>query len=671
MNRAAFILFICCALNSAVHADDLFHVGVAKVDVTPTHPVVLAGYGGRQGEHTAVDTRLWARALVIGEAEPVAIVVLDNCGVPAAIRERVVARVAGHGIPSERLVIASTHTHNAPSLEGYAAVLWAGRLDEQQQQHMEQYTEFAVRRMAEAVLSALKTREPMTLSWGRGRLTFGGNRRVLNDGQWAGFGFQRNGPVDHSLPVLVARDASDKVRAVWANYACHCTTAGSANRINGDWAGYAAAALDREFSDAVGLVSIGCGADVGPQPAGSGALAQQHGEALAAEVTRVISREPVRLKSGPIAESVVVELPIDAPQARAFWDEQLRRGGFHNQLAQVMISRLQKSGRIEKTVSYPLTTWKFGSDLVMVFMAGEVVVDYSVLLNSRIDWRRLWLTAWSNDMPGYIPSRRVLREGGYEADFSQVYYAQPGRYLPEVEDVVLAGVSQLVGPSFKSIEGQEPPDFHVVPSGEQRLWRELPRRVDRLPAEQRAVVSRFRNLARHAVNGCTEFQEDDSEAIDWFNFCGDTVVRRFIRQSRVGRSIRWTTAAPAKPGSTVFMFSGGIGWHSQPARGFELQVGGAASIPFDVVRQPTVWKHGRTGMELLFLPTWTSDEDAAGFFLLVVPKGTAMESLELVVRSTGNDSRRWFALDSDQGFQQRRAKLVQHLVPSNAGSETK
>ena len=37
-------------------------------------------------------------------------------------------------------------------------------------------------------------------------------------------------------------------------------------------------------------------------------------------------------------------------------------------------------------------------------------------------------------MPGYIPSRRILREGGYEADFSQVYYEQPGRYDPSVEE---------------------------------------------------------------------------------------------------------------------------------------------------------------------------------------------------------------------------------------------
>ena len=41
-------------------------IGVAKVDVTPKGPVVLAGYGGRTTEHEGIDTKLWARAMVMG-----------------------------------------------------------------------------------------------------------------------------------------------------------------------------------------------------------------------------------------------------------------------------------------------------------------------------------------------------------------------------------------------------------------------------------------------------------------------------------------------------------------------------------------------------------------------------------------------------------------------------
>ena len=59
-----------------------------------------------------------------------------------------------------------------------------------------------------------------------------------------------------------------------------------------------------------------------------------------------------------------------------------------------------------------MQTWCFGEDLAMVFLGGEVVVDYSIRLNEMLDGDRLWTNAYSNDVPCYIASKRILREGG-------------------------------------------------------------------------------------------------------------------------------------------------------------------------------------------------------------------------------------------------------------------
>ena len=66
----------------------------------------------------------------------------------------------------------------------------------------------------------------------------------------------------------------------------------------------------------------------------------------------------------------------------------------------------------------------------MVFLPGEVVVDYALRLKWEIDQHRLWVVAYTNDVPCYIPSRRVLSEGGYEADLSMVFYGHPSRFAP-------------------------------------------------------------------------------------------------------------------------------------------------------------------------------------------------------------------------------------------------
>ena len=259
-------------VNSVAAADDaqrFMQIGVAKVDVTPHSPAVLAGYGGRTQPFQGVDSKLWARAIVMGTENPVVIVVLDNCGVPATVRNQLAKRLVPRGIEQTHLMVSATHTHNAPTLVGYAPIVWAGRTSSAMEQATANYTNFAVQQMESAVVTALDKREAMTVEWGRGRVTFGANRRVLSDSTWQGFGLQRDGPVDHSLPVLAGRDRSGKVRFVWANYACHCTTVGSRNTVGGDWAGYANAEIESRFPNATSLMTIGCGADVGPQPSGT------------------------------------------------------------------------------------------------------------------------------------------------------------------------------------------------------------------------------------------------------------------------------------------------------------------------------------------------------------------------------------------------------------------
>jgi hypothetical protein len=44
---------------------------------------------------------------------------------------------------------------------------------------------------------------------------------------------------------------------------------------------------------------------------------------------------------------------------------------------------------------------------------------------------------------GYIPSARVLKEGGYEADSSQIYYGNPTKWSPAIEDKIIGKVLEL------------------------------------------------------------------------------------------------------------------------------------------------------------------------------------------------------------------------------------
>ena len=662
LTYSCFLLESVTAIDAnAVNADksEQIWVGVAKVDVTPTIPVVLAGYGGRTKPYEAIDTKLWARALVIGKDEPVAIVVLDNCGVTRKVTRNVRKILSRQGFKDEHVIVATTHTHNAPNLEGYAPILWQGRMTLAQQKETSKYTEWVTRKMAEAVIKARDSKFRAQLSWGQGRVTFGGNRRVIRDGRWAGFGFQFDAPVDHSLPVLVARDEQNRVRAVWANYACHCTTIGSRNSVAGDWAGFANESIERQFTNSVSLVSIGCGADVGPQPSGSLEVARTHGASLAAEVKRMVEKNELeKLNQTPTVRTEIVDLPLEKPKPKSHWEKQAQTRSFERQLAIKMLSEIESNGKIADTVEYPITSWTFGKQLAMVFLPGEVVVDYSVRLKTELDWQRLWITAWSNGMPGYIPSKKVLMQGGYEADFSQTYYGLPGRYQPEVEDLVVNQVRSLVGQTFSNAGNKAPSPFHKPPSREEITFKNFRERLKSLDADQKRVVQQVAEWIPSSQGGLRKIAKGSWGKDQWFNLYGDRVDRSFIRQEKNSESIRWESGEVAIDSQGIFCFTGGLGWISQPeSNGFELKVNGDRVV-FDVVKAPKKWTSTAKSFQLYYLPTWISNEDSAGFFFVAI-RDLPIKSKPITfsVRSLSSGSKRWFGLDVKQNLKADLKKL--------------
>src|SRR5439155_3846443 len=285
-----------------------------------------------------------------------------------------------------------------------------------------------------------------------GQVAFARNRRTPG------------GPVDQALPVLCVTGRDGKVRAVLAGYACHCTTlGGDFNKVCGDWTGYAQQAIEKDFPGALALIAIGCGADANPHPRGGAdgglALAKQHGEELAVEVKRLLDNHRISIRQKLSCRVKRLEVPFEKLPTREQWEERSRQEGIVGYHAKRNLERLDGGEALPTTLPYVVQTWNFGDQLAMVFLAGEVVVDYSLRLKQEFDADRLWINAYANDVPCYIPSRRILKEGGYEAETSLWYYDRPARLDPAVEDLVVGGVRELVPKAFAAYpaKAQFPP----------------------------------------------------------------------------------------------------------------------------------------------------------------------------------------------------------------------
>ena len=80
----------------------------------------------------------------------------------------------------------------------------------------------------------------------------------------------------------------------------------------------------------------------------------------------------------------------------------------------------------------------------MVTLGGEVVVDFALRLKQEHGDERTWVAGYSNDVMAYIPSRRVLTEGGYEGAGAMVYYGLPSPWAPTVEESIVTAVRSLI-----------------------------------------------------------------------------------------------------------------------------------------------------------------------------------------------------------------------------------
>ena len=433
-----------------------WEVGFGRGDITPKQPLRLSGYGSRSEPSLGVDTPLHVRCMVLRSAksaekkagELYVLLSVDTIGFPAVFTQEILQAVQQrHAIGRERFVICCTHSHTSPHVARGLGNLFATPPNDIERQALSEYADAIQGACVTAVDGAIGDLKPGRLFTATGEVTFALNRRVLKDGIWAGFGVNPNGPVDHSLPVLKVTDRTgDKLRGLVFNYACHCTTfGGEYNRVNGDWAGYAAGGLERAHPGVTALCAIGCGGDQNPprDPEKSLQFAQAEGAEIVAEVGRLLAKDWNEITADAVTHFGFASLPIDRPPIEHFRKELNNSRPQVRNHAQIMLEIYDRKKSLPESYPMPIHVWRFGDQFAMVFLGGEVCVDYAHRIRRELGPAKTWVSAYANDVFCYVASERMRPEGGYEVDFSMIYYLQPGRWSSGTEEVILKRVHEL------------------------------------------------------------------------------------------------------------------------------------------------------------------------------------------------------------------------------------
>lgn len=420
--------------------------GVATVDITPASAIWMAGYAARKtaSQGTALPLHAKALALEDGDGRRSVLVTLDLLGITDRLARRVAEQaLRAHDLPRERLLFNASHTHSGPVLDDMLSVAYD--LTDEQRAAIAAYSRDLEPRLTRVIADALARLQPAHVGFGQGEATFAANRRVQ---------FTPDGPVDHAVPILrvdaVPADAktgaAPEPLAIVFGYACHNTTLqADVVQFHGDYAGVAQAVLERRHPGTTAMFVSGCGADQNPKPRGTMALVEQHGVALADAIDRAMPSPLDRLAARLSAHYATVDLPFATPPDRDGWKAKLQDADqYVRRHARLMLDALDRDGKLPAAQAEPIQIWRFAGGPTLVALGGEVVVDYALRLRKDYPDRPLWIAGYSNDVFGYVPSSRVLKEGGYEGGGAMIYYGRPGAFAPPVEDLIHETIHRLM-----------------------------------------------------------------------------------------------------------------------------------------------------------------------------------------------------------------------------------
>ncbi len=442
---ALAVLLVALMTASAVHAADSgWKVGLARTKITPPYPVRMSGYSSRDKPFEGVAADLFAKALALTDAKGnrAVLITSDLIGFPADVAEPICARVMKEtGLERSQILLSSSHTHTGPATR--TTTKTEGDLPDDEARRLNDYTGWLQDRVVEIVLLALRQKgEPARLSQGTGVVNFVMNRREPTP-RGIILGFNPRGPADRSVPVLRVDDAEGSLLAVVYQAAAHNTTlTGKHYEICGDYAGFSQAYIEAVHPGAQAMFMLGCAGDANPYPRGTMEASRAHGDELGGEVCRILKSKLQPVEGALKTAFRKVDLPLQPFLSEKEIPEFMKKsGGWRKWMAGKMLEHLHNGGPTPTHYAAPFAMWQFGDDLTLAALSGEVVVDYVHRLESEIGPLNLWVAAYCNDVYGYLPSARVLREGGYET--RGLYRGGIGQFAPEAETVVAEALKAM------------------------------------------------------------------------------------------------------------------------------------------------------------------------------------------------------------------------------------
>jgi neutral ceramidase len=377
--------------------------GIAMIKITPDKPVRMSGYEARKDPFKGVHDDIYAGAVVFDNGETkTCLITTEIIDFSNDYTDEICAMInKATGIPAGNILVTTVHDHSAPMTRSYGDNLTDNE---------KEYVNTLKDKLVQVAKEANGKLQPVRIGAGKGTCTMNINRRApqADGGVW--LGRNPDGICDHEVGVIRIDDMSSHTIGILVNWPCHATTGGQENyQISGDWPGAARRDLEKEYGNAVVLISAGASGDINPiyGPNNSFSDMENIGSILAKEVKKVYS------EIDPIS---VNDLKTDSYVIKA-------KGKKRSESRKPDVS-MEPDGDVDVRIC----AMKVGN-IIFDGINGELVNEVGLTVKKNSPFADTFVLSHCNGSSGYLVTDEMYKEGGYEPMVSRTMPGTAGQII--------------------------------------------------------------------------------------------------------------------------------------------------------------------------------------------------------------------------------------------------
>lgn len=410
----------------------ILQLGSHKQDITPPHPITLAGFAHRKGKANKTFESLYLRSFLLkNNNSSFLFIVADLIWWDTRFVKKMKSKIEKEfEISGKQIVIHATHNHSGPQTSSsFSKQL--GELDTSYLSFLEEKLMFSIKKL----FLDLQEVEMVVHS---GTSQVGINRRKKLD-NIIKMAPNTDGEVDDELKIYSFLNDSGQKKAMWLHYTCHPTSTDE-NVISSEFTGVCCKKLEETFPGCnVAYLQGYCG-DIRPKLISN------------EEFYRGDIKDMVHLGNELFNDVMRLFKNSTAKACRfvpfVFREKEIPLTFDNENITKIIPGKLKeewpKLVDNNRNRSYTLIFQyvKISDLFEMVACNAELVNFYGSYIKDHN--KNVIPLGYSNGMVGYIPTAKQLDEGGYEAEESIFYFGYPNKVNREMENQIKDEMKKLI-----------------------------------------------------------------------------------------------------------------------------------------------------------------------------------------------------------------------------------